>query len=84
MKTELRLRPYTTREAKVIEVWYGGCFVATMSEGAEGEGVTIRVISKYFLSFQTKQVENAPTATGYLGVTEIRFLGLPDLPGIKL
>ena len=47
MKSELRLCDHTAIPgAKVVEVWYDGEFVATVT-GADGPGV--RVISKYLL-----------------------------------
>jgi len=41
MKAELRLRPHNILpDAQVIEVWYGGEFLATVV-GADGPGVNV-------------------------------------------
>lgn len=44
MKAELRIAPHTVLNASVIEVWYGGKLVCTVT-GADGPG--IRIISKH-------------------------------------
>jgi hypothetical protein len=63
MKAELRLRPHTgLSDARVIEVWYGGQFIATVT-GADGPGV--RVISKHLI------VSHYDEGTGFLHVNTL-------------